>query len=58
MLHFGEKLRPLVTGLSQFTSVADIAIQAGPKAAVVLYSGARLVLQVGIYSFISQIVSR
>jgi hypothetical protein len=49
-LRFGEKLRPLVTGLSQFTTVTDIAIQAGPKAAVVLYSGARLVLQVGYVS--------
>lgn len=46
MLRFGEKLRPLLTGLSQFTTVADIAIQAGPGPAVVLYSAARLVLQV------------
>ena len=49
-LLFGEKLRPLVTGLSQFTTAADIAIQAGPGAAVVLYSGVRLVLQVGYVS--------
>jgi hypothetical protein len=47
MIRFGERLRPLVVGLSQFTAVADIAIQATPKAAVILYSGARLVLQVG-----------
>lgn len=46
MIRFGERLRPLVTGLSQFTTVADIAIQASPTAAVILYSGARLVLQV------------
>jgi hypothetical protein len=45
MIRLGEKLRPLVTGLSQFTTVADIAIQAGPGAAVIIYSGARLVLQ-------------
>ena len=44
----GEKLRPLVSGLSQFTSVTDIAIQAGPGAVVVLYSGARLVLLVSV----------
>jgi len=46
VMRFGEKLRPLVTGLAQFTTAADIAIQAGPSAAVVLYSGARLLLQV------------
>jgi hypothetical protein len=45
-MRFGEKLRPLVTGLAQFASAADIAIQAGPSAAIVLYSGARLIIQV------------
>lgn len=49
-LRLGEKLRPLVIGLSQFTSVADLLIQASPAAVMVLYSGARLVLQVRIYS--------
>jgi hypothetical protein len=42
-----DKLRPLVSGLAQYTSACDIMIQATPCAAVVLYGGARLVLQLG-----------
>lgn len=42
-----EKLRPLMSGLDQYTRVCDLAIQAAPSAAMLLYSGARLVLQLG-----------
>ena len=40
-----DKLRPLVSGLSQYANVCDLVIQAAPSAAVVLYGGAKLVLQ-------------
>jgi len=40
-----DKLRPLVTGLAQYTSACDVMVQAAPSAAVLLYGGARLVLQ-------------
>ncbi|KAL9623849.1 MAG: hypothetical protein Q9160_001841 [Pyrenula sp. 1 TL-2023] len=42
-----EKLRPLMSGLDQYTRICDLAIQAAPSAAMLLYSGARLVLQLG-----------
>ncbi len=45
-VRIAEKLRPFVTGLSQYTKTLDIVIQAAPAAALVLYGGARLVLQV------------
>ncbi|KAH0563097.1 hypothetical protein GP486_002339 [Trichoglossum hirsutum] len=41
------KLRPLLEGLSQYTTALDTVIQAGPAAAIVIYGGARLVLQAG-----------
>jgi NACHT domain len=40
-----DKLRPLVTGLSQFTGACDSMFQAAPAAVQVLYGGAKLVLQ-------------
>ncbi|KAF2191706.1 hypothetical protein K469DRAFT_735712 [Zopfia rhizophila CBS 207.26] len=40
-----DKLRPLVAGLAQYTSACDVMIQAAPSAAVLLYGGARVVLQ-------------
>ena len=45
-MRFAEKLRPLIAGLSQYTSAMDVVIQAGPAPALVIYGGARLVLQV------------
>jgi hypothetical protein len=45
-MRISEKLRPLVTGLSQYTSAFDVAIQGSPAPGAVLYGGARLVLQV------------
>jgi hypothetical protein len=44
-IKISEKLRPFVSGLSQYTSACDVAVQAAPSAAVLLYSGARIVLQ-------------
>lgn len=44
-LWIAEKLRPLVSGLTQYTNICDIMIQAAPSAVMVLYGGARLVLQ-------------
>jgi hypothetical protein len=41
-----EKLRPLVDGLSQFTSAYDVLVQAGPTPLIILYGSARFVLQV------------
>lgn len=49
-LRIAEKLSPLVSALSQFTATLDVVIQAAPTAAVVLYCGARLVLQVSFFS--------
>jgi len=40
-----NKLRPLVAGLAQYTSACDVMISAAPSAAVLLYGGARVVLQ-------------
>jgi hypothetical protein len=40
-----EKLRPLISGLSQFTGACDSMFQAAPAAVQVLYGGAKLVLQ-------------
>ncbi|KAI9657236.1 MAG: hypothetical protein M1831_004425 [Alyxoria varia] len=40
-----EMLKPLLDGLSQYISTADVAIQAGPAGAVAVYAGARLLLQ-------------
>jgi hypothetical protein len=40
-----DKLRPLVSGLAQYTSVCDVMIQGAPFPGVILYGGARLVLQ-------------
>lgn len=45
-LRMTNKLRPLVSALSQYVATIDVVIQAAPTAAVVLYCGARLVLQV------------
>jgi hypothetical protein len=45
-MRIAEKLRPLVTGLSQYTSAFDVAIQGSPAPGTVLYGGARLILQV------------
>jgi hypothetical protein len=42
------KLRPLLEGLSQYTNALDTAIQAGPVAAIVIYGGAKLILQASI----------
>ena len=44
-LRVTDKLRSLVTGLAQYTSGCDVMIQAAPSAAVLLYGGARVVLQ-------------
>lgn len=41
----GDRLRPFVDGLQQFTSALDVMAQAAPSAAVVAYGGARLLLQ-------------
>ena len=46
IMRIAEKLRPLEKGLSQYTSAMDVIIQAGPAPALVIYGGARLVLQV------------
>lgn len=46
-LWIADKLRPLVSGLSQYISVADSMIQAAPSAVMVLYGGAKLLLQLG-----------
>ncbi|KAF2264298.1 hypothetical protein CC78DRAFT_533359 [Lojkania enalia] len=40
-----DRLRPLVSGLSQYTASCDVIVQAAPSAAVLLYGGARVVLQ-------------
>ncbi|ORY04110.1 hypothetical protein BCR34DRAFT_604961 [Clohesyomyces aquaticus] len=40
-----DKLHPFVTGLSRYTNCCDVLIQAAPSAAVLLYGGARIVLQ-------------
>lgn len=45
-IRVADRLRPLVDGLSVYTTALDIVVQAGPAAAIVLYGGARLVLQV------------
>src|ERR1700753_1171517 len=42
-----DKLRPFMSGLYQYINICDLMIQAAPAAAVVLYGGARLVLQLG-----------
>ena len=39
-------LYPFVSALSQYVGVADVAIQAGPAAATVVYAGARFLLEV------------
>jgi uncharacterized protein (DUF2252 family) len=41
-----RRLQPLVSGLNQYAAAMDVAIQACPSAVVILYAGARLVLQV------------
>ncbi|KAF7509052.1 hypothetical protein GJ744_008447 [Endocarpon pusillum] len=46
-LWIAEKLQPLMSGLTQYMNVFDLTIQAAPCAAVVLYGGARLILQLG-----------
>ncbi|KAF2003040.1 hypothetical protein P154DRAFT_520394 [Amniculicola lignicola CBS 123094] len=43
-LWISEKLRPLVSGLSQYTAACDVMIQAAPDAASLIYGGARIVL--------------
>lgn len=48
-LRIAQRLSPLVSALSQYTATIDIVIQAAPTAAVVLYCGARLVLQVSFF---------
>jgi hypothetical protein len=45
-MQVSERLRPFIDGAAQYTAAFDIMIQAGPAAAVILYGGARLVLQV------------
>lgn len=40
-----ERLQPLVIGLSQFVTCCDVMIQAGQSPAVLIYGGARIVLQ-------------
>ncbi|KAH7125546.1 hypothetical protein B0J11DRAFT_308728 [Dendryphion nanum] len=39
-----RKLRPFISGVSQFTAAGDVMIQAAPDAAVLIYGGARLLL--------------
>ena len=39
------RLQPFLSGLSMYTKAFDVAIQAGPAPAAVIYGGARLILQ-------------
>ena len=41
-----DKLKPLMSGLQQFTSVFDVLIQPAPVAVQAIYGGARIILQV------------
>lgn len=50
-LRLADRLRPLINGLGQFTTACDVMIQAAPSAAIVLYGGARLVLQLAQRSY-------
>jgi hypothetical protein len=45
-LWVADKLKPLVSGLNQYTSALDVMVQAFPAAVMILYGGAKLVLQV------------
>jgi len=58
-LWIAEKLRPFMSGLAQYTSICDTMIQAAPSAVVVVYAGARLVLQLaqGFYNCFDTILS-
>ena len=44
-LRIADRLSPLVSGLSQYTQAFDTMIQAAPSAVMLLYGGAKLVLQ-------------
>ncbi|KAF2455724.1 hypothetical protein BDY21DRAFT_365446 [Lineolata rhizophorae] len=46
-LWVANKLHPLVSGMAQYMNVCDVLIQAAPSGAIVLYGGARVVLQLG-----------
>lgn len=54
-----DKLRPFVSGLAQYTTICDSMIQAAPSAVVVVYAGARLILQLAqnFYSCFDTILS-
>lgn len=44
-LRLASRVRPLIEGLGQFTAACDVMVQASSKPGMVLYGGAKLVLQ-------------
>ena len=45
------RLQPFVSSLSMYTKAFDVALQAGPAPAAIIYGGARLVLQASLPLF-------